>query len=91
MRIIVRAEIEELPPKEQIFIYYRFYEQKNLNEIKKITGWRRGLVWSVRCEAYDLLRKSEAMQALRKVYQFHDNSSPESMIVSFGDSGLEIL
>ncbi|WP_276620414.1 RNA polymerase sigma factor [Syntrophomonas wolfei] len=91
MRLIVREEIDKLPPREQCVIYGVFFENKTTQELAQELGWDTRFVKSVKFAAYNMLQSSEAMQALKKAYQFHDNLTPECMIVSFGDSGLEIL
>lgn len=91
MRLIVRKEIDRLPSREKCLIYGTFYERKTTQELARELGWDIRLTKSVKYAAYNILRRSGNMQALRKVYQFHDNLTPECMIVSFGDSGLELL
>jgi RNA polymerase sporulation-specific sigma factor len=94
MRLIVRQEIDKLPPREQIYIYYRYYEEKTITEIGKIMGWERWLTWDIRCSAFNILRKSEAIQELGKVYQFsfvNEFSNPESIIIAFEDGDLELI
>ena len=94
MRLIVRQEIDKLPPREQIYIYYRYYEEKTITEIGKIMGWERWLTWDIRCSAFNILRKSEAIQELGKVYQFsfvNEFSNPESIIIAFEDEALELI
>ncbi len=91
MQLVVREEIDKLPSREKCVIYGSFYENKTVKELASWLGWDAGVVRSVKYSAYSMLRGSENMQALRKAYQFHDNLTPECMIVSFGDSGLEIL
>lgn len=91
MRLVVREEIDRLPSREKCVIYGYFYENKNIEELATWLGWDAGVVRSVKYSAYNMLRGSENMQALRKTYQFYDNLTPECMIISFGDSGLEII
>lgn len=94
MQLIVRTEIDKLPPRERIYIYYRYYENKTISEIAQKMGWPRGVAWNVRCSVFALLRKSEVMQGLGKAFNLPHYTTyinPEALILSFGDSGLEML
>lgn len=91
LQLIVREEIDKLLPHEKCFIYGTFYENKTTQELAQELGWDTRFVRSVKHEAYNQLRRSDTMQALKKAYQFHDNLTPECMIVAFEGSGLEIL
>lgn len=94
MMLIVREEIDKLSPREQIYIHYRYYEEKTITEIGKIMGWERWLTWNIRCSAFNKLRKSEAIQELGEIYKFrlaNEFSNPESIIISFENEALELI
>ena len=94
MQIIVRTEIDKLPPKERIYTYYRYYEKKTISEVGKIMGWGRGETWNIRCSVFNILRKSEVIQEVGQVYEFRhakEYLSPESIILAFEDSELELI
>lgn len=97
IRLIVRAEIDKLPPKEQLFIYGVFYKGKTLPQVAHEMGWSYRLARNVKFAAYHQLRRSEGMQELRRAYQwdglhnFSEFLNPESMILHFGNSGLELI
>ncbi len=95
MRIIVRREIERLPSKEQQLIYAAFYENKTKEEIGMEFGWDYDFTRKTRHYAYRHLRRSKAIQELRRAYAWRSKDTfPEYLNLShfddlFNDSGLK--
>ena len=96
MQIIVRGEIDRLPPLEQSIIYMTFYQYKMLEESAETLGLEYKTARNIKFNAYRRLQKSERIQELRRAFQFNDKLDPEGYIVNidemcFTDSGFELL
>ncbi len=93
MRLIVRREIERLPPRGRCVIYGIFYDNKTIEGLAQELGWERGAVLSERDAAFNLLRCSKGIRELRKAYNWNNKHpsylDPEKIKVLLGDSGLE--
>lgn len=68
MQLIVRQEVDRLPPKNQIVIYGLFWEEKTWEQICEEQRWERPRFYKNKHEAYHKLYSSEVLQRLAETY-----------------------